>query len=163
MHHLITFCKAHVKATKSAKLSNLFCDKCRLLVPNLLLRTKVTLDDVIPSLGVEHLWHGGSRSPLWTRSSSQDISNNLSKSNSTQRKSLKTSDTSTTNVEWLLGSFRTVVAQATDKSHQGVRAGGEGRRERKSVLTDVRSFRSAPPPPPPPPVKKCAQMNECSS
>ncbi len=46
IHHLVTCCKAQVKATKSTKLPNHLIDKCRLLVPNLLLRTKVALDDV---------------------------------------------------------------------------------------------------------------------
>ncbi len=46
MHLVITCCKAQVRATKSAKLSNHLSDNCRLLVLNLLLKTKVAPDNV---------------------------------------------------------------------------------------------------------------------
>ncbi len=43
---LVTQRKAQVKATKSVKVSNYYTDNWRLLVSNLLLRTKVAPDDV---------------------------------------------------------------------------------------------------------------------
>ena len=84
MHHLITCCKAQVKAIKSAKLSNHSSDKCRLLVPNLLLRTKVALNDVPYETPDTKLTHLGAHAQVYVELSSCSRAMNPTNKNSCQ-------------------------------------------------------------------------------